>query len=71
MQKMILLIALFGVQIAFSQVPDWHWARSMGIHYNSVKQFTAVDPNGNSIVITDFISIKYCKCFNCGGYFGF
>ncbi|MPT35384.1 MAG: T9SS type A sorting domain-containing protein [Flavobacterium sp.] len=56
MQKMILLIALFGVQIAFSQVPDWHWARSMGIHYNSVKQFTAVDPSGNSIVITDFIT---------------
>jgi len=56
MQKITLLITLFCIRFAFSQVPDWQWARNMDIHFNTWKQFSAVDANGNNIVITDFIT---------------
>ncbi len=56
MRKITLLIVIFCVQIAFSQVPDWQWARSMNIHFNTWKQYAAIDNNGNTIVITDFIT---------------
>ncbi len=54
MQKMILLIALFGVQIAFSQVPDWQWVRNMDLYFDTGRHCSAVDSNGDVIVITDF-----------------
>lgn len=56
MRIITLLIILFFTQITSSQTPDWEWARNMDIHFNTVKQFSVVDSNGDIIVITDFIT---------------
>lgn len=56
MKKITLLLALFALQFCFSQVPDYTWARNLPLYFNSKTNFTAVDPSGNTYVISDFSS---------------
>lgn len=56
MRKITLLLAIFCFQIVCAQTPDWQWVRNMNLHFNTMRQFSAVDSNGDIIVITDFIT---------------
>lgn len=56
MRKITLLIAFFFFQIVCAQTPDWEWVRNMNLHFNTTRQLSSVDSNGDIIVITDFIT---------------
>ncbi len=55
MQKITFLTFLITLSL-HAQVPQWQWAKNYALHFNSGRQYSALDGQGNLYVAADFSS---------------
>ena len=56
MQKITILPFLLLSLSIFAQAPQWQWARNYELFFNSGRQYSALDPEGNIYLAGDFSS---------------